>query len=218
EVADKGIILLDEVTEVELRLQAKLLRVLQEREVEVIGSKYPKKVDVKVIATTNRNLARLVQEGKFREDLYYRLNVFPIMVPPLRERREDIPELTAHLLKKYARGTDTRISAEAMDFLMQRIWKGNVRELENAIARACILSDYTVIKPAHLEDPCDERDSAVPAAATRAVGSVKEMEMKLILEALNAMNGNRTRAASVLGITSRTLRNKIKEYRDLGFT
>ena len=92
------------MTEMDLRLQAKLLRVLQEREVEVIGSKYPKKVDVKVIATTNRNLARLVQEGKFREDLYYRLNVFPIMVPPLRERREDIPELTAHLLKKYARG------------------------------------------------------------------------------------------------------------------
>ena len=216
ELADKGIILLDEVTEVDLRLQAKLLRVLQEREVEVIGSKYPKKVDVKVIATTNKNLAKLVQEGKFREDLYYRLNVFPIVVPPLRERREDIPELTAHLLKKYARGTDTRISAEAMDYLMQKSWKGNVRELENAVARACILSDYTVIKPAHLQDPCDENEQATPRTSVDAVGSVKEMEMKLILDALKSMNGNRTKAAFVLGITSRTLRNKIKEYRDLG--
>ena len=216
ELADKGTILLDEVTEMDLRLQAKLLRVLQEREVEVIGSKYPKKVDVKVIATTNRNLAKLVQEGKFREDLYYRLNVFPIVVPPLRERREDIPELTAHLLKKYARGTDTRISAEAMDYLMQRSWKGNVRELENAVARACILSDYTVIKPAHLQDPCDESGAMAPGMAVDAVGSVREMEMKLILDALKSMNGNRTRAATVLGITSRTLRNKIKEYRDLG--
>ena len=216
ELADKGTILLDEVTEMDLRLQAKLLRVLQEREVEVIGSKYPKKVDVKVIATTNRNLARLVQEGKFREDLYYRLNVFPIVVPPLRERREDIPELAAHLLKKYARGTDTRISAEAMDYLMQKGWKGNVRELENAIARACILSDYTVIKPAHLQDPCDESGQAAPGTPVDGVGSVREMEMKLILEALKSMNGNRTKAASVLGITSRTLRNKIKEYRDLG--
>ena len=216
ELADKGIILLDEVTEVDLRLQAKLLRVLQEREVEVIGSKYPKKVDVKVIATTNKNLAKLVQEGKFREDLYYRLNVFPIVVPPLRERREDIPELTAHLLKKYARGTDTRISAEAMDYLMQKSWKGNVRELENAIARACILSDYTVIKPAHLQDPCDENEQATPRTSVDAVGSVKGMEMKLILDALKSMNGNRTKAAFVLGITSRTLRNKIKEYRDLG--
>jgi two-component system response regulator FlrC len=216
ELADKGTILLDEVTEVDLRLQAKLLRVLQEREVEVIGSKYPKKVDVKVIATTNRNLAKLMQEGKFREDLYYRLNVFPIVVPPLRERREDIPELTAHLLKKYARGTDTRISAEAMDYLMQKGWKGNVRELENAVARACILSDYTVIKPAHLQDPCDENEQVAPRTPVDGVGSVREMEMKLILDALKSMDGNRTKAASVLGITSRTLRNKIKEYRDLG--
>jgi two-component system response regulator FlrC len=216
ELADKGVILLDEVTEVDLRLQAKLLRVLQEREVEVIGSKYPKKVDVKVIATTNKNLARLVQEGKFREDLYYRLNVFPIVVPPLRERREDIPELTTHLLKKYARGTDTRISEEAMDYLMQRSWKGNVRELENAVARACILSDYTVIEPAHLQDPCDESEPMTSRTPVDAVGSVREMEMKLILDALKSMNGNRTKAAFVLGITSRTLRNKIKEYRDLG--
>jgi len=215
ELADGGTILLDEVTEMDLRLQAKLLRVLQEREVEVIGSRYPKKVNVKVIATTNRNINRLVDEGKFREDLYYRLNVFPIVVPPLRERREDIPQLVECLLRKYGRGMDIRVEKEAMDLLMQRSWRGNVRELENAIARACILSEYTVVKAAHLENPNEEKE-CVAALSGDAVGSVKEMEMKLILDALKSMNGNRTRAASVLGITARTLRNKIKEYRELG--
>ena len=104
-----------------------------------------------------------------------------------------------------------------MEYLIRKSWKGNVRELENAIARACILSDYRVIKLAHLQDPCEERNACPVLARLDAVGSVREMEMKLILEALKSMNGNRTRAASVLGITSRTLRNKIKEYRDLGF-
>jgi DNA-binding NtrC family response regulator len=217
ELADNGTILLDEVTEMDLKLQAKLLRVLQEREVEVIGSKYPRKIDVKVIATTNRNLNKFVDECKFREDLYYRLNVFPILVPPLRERREDIPQLVACLLRKYARGMDMRIDQEAMTHLIQRNWKGNVRELENSIARACILSNYTVIKLTHLEEPVTGRDSGVDALSREAVGSVREMEMKLILDALKSMNGNRTRAASVLGITSRTLRNKIREYRDMGF-
>jgi two-component system response regulator FlrC len=217
ELADKGTILLDEITEMDLKLQAKLLRVIQEREVEVIGSRYPRKVDVKVIATTNRNLNKFVEEGRFREDLFYRLNVFPIVVPPLRERREDIPQLVAYLLKKYARGMDMRIDQDAMAYLIQRSWKGNVRELENAIARACILSDYKVIKLVHLEEPVAGRDSGVDALSRDAVGSVREMEMKLILDALKSMNGNRTRAASVLGITSRTLRNKIREYRDMGF-
>lgn len=217
EIADKGTILLDEVTEMDLRLQAKLLRVLQEREVEVIGSKYPKKVDVKVMATTNRNIGKLVAEGKFREDLYYRLHVFPIIVPPLRERREDIPELVAHFLKKYARGRDTRIDDDALAFLKARHWKGNVRELENAVARACILCDYAVIKRTHLEEHSPDEGFGGALPGKEGVGSVREMEMKLILEALESMNGNRTRAASVLGITARTLRNKIREYRDQGF-
>jgi two-component system response regulator FlrC len=216
EVADKGTILLDEVTEMDLRLQAKLLRVLQEKEVEVIGSRYPKKVDVKVIATTNKSIKKLVDDGKFREDLFYRLNVFPIVVPPLRERREDIPQLVTYLLKKHARGTDTRIDKEAMTFLIQRNWKGNVRELENTIARACILSDYTMIKLMHVQDPSGETDFGIGHRTAEPVGSVKEMEMKLILDALKSMSGNRTRAASVLGITARTLRNKIREYRDMG--
>ena len=209
ELADKGTILLDEVTEMDFRLQAKLLRVLQEKEIEIVGGKYPKKVDARVIATTNKNIAKLVEEGKFREDLYYRLNVFPVLVPPLRERRDDIPELVAYLLKKYSKGMDTRVDAEAMEYLKTQNWKGNVRELENTVARACILSNYAVIKVMHLRD-------ADSGQETMKSGSVKEMETKLILDALKSVRGNRTRAASILGITVRTLRNKITEYRDMG--
>lgn len=208
EIADKGTVLLDEVTEMDLRLQAKLLRVLQEKEIEVIGSRFPKNVDVRVVATSNRDIDKYVEEGKFREDLYYRLNVFPIIVPPLRERKEDIPVLVGHFLKKFAKGMDVSVSEEAMEFLKSRNWKGNVRELENAIARACILSDYSQIRLFHVKDGNDRKEMKP--------SSVREMEMKLILETLTSLEGNRTRAASVLGITVRTLRNKINEYRALG--
>jgi DNA-binding NtrC family response regulator len=208
EIADKGSVLLDEVTEMDLRLQAKLLRVLQEKEIEVIGARFPKTVDVRVIATTNRDIKKYVEEGKFREDLFYRLHVFPLLVPPLRERKEDIPILVDHFLKKFAKGMDICVSDEAMEFLKSRNWKGNVRELENVIARACILSDYSHIKLSHVKDE-EERKEIKPS-------SVREMEMKLILETLTSFEGNRTRAASILGITVRTLRNKINEYRALG--
>ncbi|MCS7281701.1 MAG: sigma-54 dependent transcriptional regulator, partial [Desulfobacterota bacterium] len=208
ELADSGTILLDEVTEMDLRLQSKILRVLQEKEIEIIGAKYPKKVDVRVIATSNKDVKRLVEEGKFREDLFYRLNVFPIVIPPLRERKEDIPPLVYHMIKKYSKGMDVRIEEEAMEYLINREWKGNVRELENAIARACILSDYTIIKVNHLKE--------VEMAKEERFGSLEEMETKMIIEALRATHGNRTRAAKILGITPRTLRNKIKEYRRMG--
>lgn len=210
EIADKGTILLDEITEMDLRLQAKLLRVLQEKEIEVIGSKYPKQVNVRVIATTNRNITKYVGEGKFREDLYYRLNVFPITVPPLRERKEDIPPLVEYLLKKHAKGMDVGIDSEAINYLKERPWRGNVRELENLISRACILSDSSVIKLTHLKDiDCVDENIA-------GSGSVKDMETKLILDALKSVKGNRTKAASMLGITVRTLRNKIHEYKTMG--
>ena len=208
EIADKGTILLDEVTEMDMRLQAKLLRVLQEREIEVIGSRFPKTVDVRVIATTNRDIRKYVEEGKFREDLFYRLNVFPITVPPLRERKDDIPVLVSYFLRKFAKGMDIGVSDEAMEFLKSKNWRGNVRELENVIARACILSDYSHIKLSHVKDEGETKELKP--------SSVREMEMKLILETLTSLEGNRTRAASVLGITVRTLRNKINEYRSLG--
>jgi two-component system response regulator FlrC len=208
EIADKGTILLDEVTEMDMRLQAKLLRVLQEREIEVIGSRFPKTVDVRVIATTNRDIRKYVEEGKFREDLFYRLHVFPITVPPLRERKDDIPVLVAYFLRKFAKGMDIGVSDEAMEFLKSKNWRGNVRELENVIARACILSDYSHIKLSHVKDEGETKELKP--------SSVREMEMKLILETLTSLEGNRTRAASVLGITVRTLRNKINEYRSLG--
>lgn len=208
EIADKGTILLDEVTEMDMRLQAKLLRVLQEREIEVIGSRFPKTVDVRIVATTNRDIRKYVEEGKFREDLFYRLNVFPITVPPLRERKDDIPVLVAYFLRKFAEGMDIGVSDEAMEFLKSKNWRGNVRELENVIARACILSDYSHITLSHVKDEGEAKELKP--------SSVREMEMKLILETLTSLEGNRTRAASVLGITVRTLRNKINEYRSLG--
>jgi transcriptional regulator with PAS, ATPase and Fis domain len=208
ELAEKGTLLLDEISEMDVRLQAKLLRVLQEKEIEIIGSRYPKKVDVRVIATTNRDLKKCVEEGKFREDLFYRLNVFPIVVPPLRDRKEDIPLLVDYFLAKYSQAKDTRIADEAMEFLKGKGWKGNVRELENTIARACILSDCSTVKLTHLQGLDEKREVQV--------GSVRDMEMNLIVDTLRSVNGNRTQAASILGITVRTLRNKIREYKGLG--
>ncbi len=209
ELADRGTILLDEITEMDLRLQAKLLRVLQEQELEVLGARSARKIDVRVIATTNRDIVKTVADGNFREDLYYRLSVFPITIPALRERREDIPPLADHLLKKHSRGMDIGVSDEVMEHLKNRHWKGNVRELENVIARACILSGGSVITMSHLDE-----GRAVQTEAP--VSSVREMETKLILDALRSVRGNRSRAAGILGITVRTLRNKINEYRAMG--
>jgi two-component system response regulator FlrC len=130
------------------------------------------------------------------------------MVPPLRDRKEDVPILVAYFLTKYSQGKDTSVSDEAMEFLKDKTWKGNVRELENTIARACILSDYSVVKLTHLQDLESRKEVRV--------GSVRDMEMNLILDTLRQLNGNRTQAASILGITVRTLRNKIREYKGLG--
>jgi len=215
ELADHGTILLDEISEMSLQLQAKLLRVLQEFEVDRIGGKTPIPIDVRVVATTNENLRRAVEEGKFREDLFYRLNVIPLTILPLRERKEDIPLLVDHFLKgNAARGTTPRkvtISDEAHALLLKYDWKGNVRELENFIERAALVCEDGVIVPRHFF--LDGVASPQTGSRDVRVGStLREMEKHLILRTLEEVGGNRTRAAKVLGISIRTLRNKLNEY------
>lgn len=220
--ANTGTILLDEVGEMSLPLQAKLLRVLQERQVDTIGGREPVLIDIRVIATTNRSLKKEVEEGRFREDLYYRLNVFPMVLPPLRDRRVDIPELANHFIKKHQdkrlRGNKvmvTKISAEAYDVLIHNDWKGNIRELENIIERAVLIAEGDTLQPGHLM--IDDRSDLQTTPASISAGmSVREMETALILKTLEEVNWNRTKAAKLLNIGVRTLRNKLSEYREEG--
>ena len=220
ELADHGTLLLDEVGEMAPILQAKLLRVLQEKEVDRIGGKDPVKIDVRVIATTNRDLAALVRGGKFREDLYYRLNVVCLAIPPLRRRPGDIPLLVDLFCRRYAReyGRDEiRCSPEALNRLLRHNWPGNVRELENTIQRAVALSCDSVIKADNLlmisaSMDC-EPSPELRVAETLVPGTtVREMERQLIQKTLRDTHGNRTQAAKSLGISLRTLRNKLNEF------
>jgi len=214
ELAHKGTLLLDEVCEMHLSLQAKLLRVLQEREVDLLGSKEPVSLDIRVIATTNRPLLEEVKGGRFREDLYYRLNVFPLRLPPLRGRLSDIPLLVDHFLKEGAskeKRSVGSIAPEALSLLMAQEWRGNVRELENVIERAVILAEGEVITSDHLL--FSESAPTRPERSSTDGMTVWEAERNLILETLEQVGGNRTHAARILGISIRTLRNKLKEYR-----
>ncbi|WP_447977079.1 sigma-54-dependent transcriptional regulator [Candidatus Nitrospira bockiana] len=221
EMAHQGTLLLDEISEMNLGLQAKLLRVLQEREVDRIGGREPVHVNIRVVATTNRSLRYEVEQGRFREDLYYRLNVFPIVVPPLRERPADIAVLAKHFVRTSAARNGlhaTRLSEAALALLEQRPWKGNVRELENAVERAVLLANGAIIEPQHF--PGDDlvrtpRTTAPAGADLTATGSLWEMERELIMKTLDRVKGNRTHAAKALGISIRTLRNKLREYRQL---
>ncbi len=216
EMANHGTILLDEISEMSLQLQAKLLRVLQEFELDRIGGKTSIPIDVRVICTTNEDLRRVVDEGKFREDLFYRLNVIPLTIPPLRERKEDIPLLVEHFLKgngeKEGVSREVAVSQEAEALLQKYDWKGNVRELENFIQRAALVCEDGVIEPRHffLDGVVESQSesSGVPVGST-----LREMEKQLILKTLEEVGGNRTHAAKVLGISIRTLRNKLNEYR-----
>lgn len=216
ELAQRGTLLLDEVSEMQLSLQAKLLRVLQEREVDVLGGKEPLAIDIRVIATTNRSLLGEVKAGRFREDLYYRLNVFPLCIPPLRERMGDIPLLVEHFIKKCALKNGkavTSIHPEALRILAHQPWKGNIREFENIIERAILLTEGEVITPDHLlfsESLPESKPDSEPQVKT-----IWEAERHLILETLAQVAGNRTHAARMLGISIRTLRNKIREYHRL---
>ena len=234
EEADGGTLLLDEISEMDGRLQAKLLRALQEREIDRVGGAKPVRVDIRVIATSNRDLAQAVREGKFREDLLYHLNVVNLRLPPLRERPSDVAVLAAHFVKKYAaaNGVPERpLSAEARRRLLSHRWPGNVRELENAMHRAVLLASGAEIEETAIRLPDGKPMSgfdtgaqtagraaqAADAAARAFVGStVAQVEQQLILDTLSHCLGNRTHAANILGISIRTLRNKLKEYSEAG--
>ena len=221
ELAHTGTLLLDEIGELSLPLQSKLLRVLQEREFEKVGNPTPLSVDVRIIATTNRDLKKEIQDGNFREDLYYRLNVVPIYLPPLRERKEDIPLLVDHFLRKYCNENQRNIPAvsdEARDKLMAQDWPGNVRELENHIERAVVLCRDQVLTDRHFqfEHEGSEKPGGFSLDGISPGVTLREMEKQLILSTLASENNNRTRASEILGISVRTLRNKLNEYADEG--
>jgi len=214
ELASSGTLLLDEISEMELGLQAKLLRVLQEYEIDRVGGTAPVPVDVRVVATTNLRLRELVDRGKFREDLYYRLTVIPLLLSPLRERQGDIDLLADHFLERFGNGRRLTLTPEARTALRARRWPGNVRELENTIERAALLARSDVLTVEDLEDA----DPGVPRLAIGSLAglTVREMEKRLIADTLKRTRNNRTQAARLLGISIRTLRNKLAEYRQHG--
>ncbi len=213
ELAHTGTLLLDEVTEIPLHLQAKLLRVLQESEVDRLGGKYPVPVDVRVIATTNLKIEDRVREGQFRKDLYYRLNVIPLKVPPLCERRGDIAPLAEFFLRKYSSENGSPVdsfSSDSIRKLKEYAWPGNVRELQNVVQRAVLISDSSTVNPGSIIlDPGEENSAS---SSELSLMPLAEMEKMMIEKALSTFDGNRTRAAEILGISVRTLRNKLHEY------
>jgi DNA-binding NtrC family response regulator len=213
EAASGGTLLLDEIGEMPLLAQAKLLRVLQEREIDKIGGDDPIEVDVRVLATTNRDLEEDVRNGKFREDLYYRLNVIHVHLPPLRERKEDIKSLAEHFIRKFNEENGFSVdglSEESVEKLINYKWPGNIRELENAIERAVVLTRTGLINPEQFQLRTADFSSA--QSGLQAGLTVAELEKQLIFKTLDLCNQNRTRAAEMLGISIRTLRNKLNEY------
>jgi len=220
ELAHKGTIFLDEIGEMTLGTQKKLLRVLQEREFERVGGNTPIKIDVRVVAATNRNLLDEVEAGRFRADLYYRLNVITVHMPPLRERRDDIPHLVDHFLDKHRftpGAPPARITDDAMDALIHHDWPGNVRELENTVERAVVLAQGDVITVRHLllTPSSINRIIDVEEGVARGVSlpdTIADVEKQMIAEALKQASGNRSTAAKKLGIYRRLLYAKLKEY------
>ena len=240
EEANGGTLLLDEISEMDARLQAKLLRAIQEREIDRVGGTKPVKVDIRIIATSNRDLTEAVKHGTFREDLLYRLNVVNLRIPALRERPKDIRALAHHFARKYAdvNGVPYRsISSPTERTLLGHFWKGNVRELENTIHRAVLLASGAEITPEAIRLPdgshvgpaqtiTSAQDTSVQNAVTNAAAvtrglvgrTVSDVERDLILDTLDHCLGNRTHAANILGISIRTLRNKLREYTESGLS
>lgn len=238
EQAQGGTILLDEISEMPMGLQAKLLRVLQEREVERVGGKKPIALDIRVLSTSNRDMLREVQAGRFREDLYYRLNVFPLEIPSLRDRPADILPLAAHFIGRHGEriGKTAKISGEAAAILAAWRWPGNVRELENTVQRALILAmgdtilaedvklclpawdGQTVVTPEVGEDLRPTPAPALTGSGTESLPTnMKDLEKQHILDVLKAVGGSRKKAVDKLGISERTLRYKLQQYRDEGW-
>ena len=220
EAADKGTIFLDEISLLGSDLQGKLLRVLQEHAFQRIGSNRKIEVDVRVITATNQDLKEMVDAGRFREDLYYRLNVVPIHIPPLRMRRDDIPALVDHFIRRVAQEhpeAPTQITQGALDALMEYDWPGNVRELENCIENAVVLCDGEVLSEEQLnflgrtgwEQPTEGASTGDPLTLKE---QIEHTERRILERTLDQVGGNRTRAAEMLGLSTRALRYKIKQY------
>lgn len=224
ELAHNGTLFLDEITEMQFHLQAKLLRVLQEKMIDRVGGIEPVDVDVRVIATTNREVKEAVENGDFREDLFYRLNTIPLVIPPLRNRRGDFELLSRFFIQKYCKidGRNVKgLTKDAAAILNNHSFPGNVRELENIIHRAILLADSDLIKPEDLMLELDavEPDVLMPSPIESSnsgsePGSLRDMEQRMIYKALDQTEGNRTHAAKILGISVRTLRNKLNEYKE----
>ncbi len=216
ELAEGGSIFLDEIGDLREEVQAKLLRVLQEHEVERLGDSKTLKVDVRVIAATNKNLEELVRQGKFREDLFYRLSVVPIQIPPLRDRKEDIPYLIDFFMKRYAREQQFVVEPEVIERLQQHDWPGNVRELENVIERAVVLSTDQRITIASLPSQLQRRTAARPDSAENFFQtedmSLEEIEKKIILQTLERTGGNRSQAAKILKVPRHVLLYRLKKF------
>lgn len=214
QLADGGTLLLDEIGEMPASLQPKLLRVLQEREVDRLGDTRPLPINVRIIATTNRSLCEQIQAGAFRSDLYYRLNVVPLSIPPLRERREDILPLAEHFVNKHAPKSSNmryQISSELAAALREHDWPGNIRELENFIRRALVLAHGSTLGIELFGSIAPSRKPAEVPGPKPGV-TLQDMERRLLEATLEATGGNRTRTAALMGISLRTVRNKIREY------
>ncbi len=222
ELGDKGTIFLDEIGDLDFVLQSKLLRAIETGEIERVGAVKAVHVDVRIVAASNKDLERAVEEKKFREDLFYRLNVFPIRIPPLRERKEDIPLLVEYFIKKYCLEIKTSlkgISKEALAMLMNCFWKGNIRELENAIERAVILCDGDTIAPEHFiidrqfgSVLCEKPEPLEGTLGSISKEATRKAESQRIIDVLGETKGNKTRAAEILQVSYKTLLTKIKEY------